>query len=34
MLMGDEVGIQVSLYLLLILSDDHKQLLNINDVLN
>ena len=32
--MGDEVGIQVSLYLLLILSDDHKQLLNINDVLN
>ena len=34
MLMGDEVGIQVALYLLLILSDDHKQLLNINDVLN
>lgn len=33
-LMGDEIGLQSALYLLLILSDDHKKLLNINDVLN
>lgn len=34
MIMGDEIGLQSALYLLLVLTDDHKKLLNINDVLN